>query len=116
MPNSENLKPFKKGYDSRRNGNGRKRKTPELDVILDDILSEKKNGVSVIEAVVKSLLKEILKKGNVRAAEVILNRFYGKVEDKVDHTTKGDKIMNILVNSENTKKNINEAINKINRI
>lgn len=55
------------------NPKGRPKKIPDLDVLL----SEK--GQSEYQAVINSLFKQA-KKGNVRAAEVLLDRAYGKVK------------------------------------
>jgi hypothetical protein len=73
MPNSENL--IGKGFDNNPgniNLNGRPKKI-QLDSILADILDE--NGLTNM---LMSLHKAALK-GNVRAAELLLDRYYGKI-------------------------------------
>lgn len=62
---------FKKGESG--NKKGRPWKIPEL----DSLLSQKSD--SEYQAVINSLFKQA-KKGNVRAAEVLLDRVYGKVK------------------------------------
>lgn len=74
--NNENLKPFKKG-DPRINRKGQPKKLPELDRLLSDI--PEKDYESVIEK-----LFAMAKKGNVRAAEVILDRAYGKAKESLE--------------------------------
>jgi len=72
MPNSENL--IGKGFDKQPgniNLNGRPKKIP-LDTLLADILDEE--GLT---SLLKSLHKAALK-GNIRAAELLLDRYYGK--------------------------------------
>jgi hypothetical protein len=73
MANDQNLKD--QGFDKnpeRINRNGRPKKLA-LDLILADILDEK--GLTNM---LKSLHKSALK-GNIRAAELLLDRYYGKI-------------------------------------
>lgn len=72
MANDQNLKD--QGFDKnpeRINRNGRPKKIP-LDSILAEIMDEK--GLTNL---LKSLYKAALK-GNTRAAEMLLDRYYGK--------------------------------------
>lgn len=78
--NIENLTPFPKGTSG--NPNGRPKKLPELDDLLDDVLSDKSKGKTEAELILLSLIKEA-KKGNVRAAEVLLERAFGKVKQDI---------------------------------
>ena len=73
-PNRENLKPFKKGQSG--NPKGRKPKLPELDILMADILGEEKNGKTTAQAILAALVRKA-KRGDIRAAEVLLNRGYG---------------------------------------
>ena len=66
---------FKKGQSG--NPNGRPRKLPELDKLLADVLGEEKDGITAGEAILKALRAKATK-GDVRAAEVLLDRAYGK--------------------------------------
>lgn len=86
MPNPENLKKRKSftKNDPRINRNGRPPKLPELDVLLSD-----KVGGKGIEAIVLSMLKRA-KKGDVRAAELLLNRGYGKAKEFIETTFKDE--------------------------
>lgn len=72
---------FKKGQSG--NPNGRPKKIPELDKLLADVLGEEKDGVDAAKAILMALrLKAV--KGDVRAAEVLLDRAYGKAKQTVD--------------------------------
>jgi hypothetical protein len=72
------LKPFKPGETG--NPKGRPKKLPELDKLLADVLGEEKDGTSAAEAILKALRAKATK-GDVRAAELILNRAYGKPKE-----------------------------------
>ena len=66
---------FKKGQSG--NPNGRPRKLPALDKLMADVLGEEKDGITAGEAILKALRAKATK-GDVRAAEVLLDRAYGK--------------------------------------
>lgn len=88
-----NNKPFKKGQSG--NPNGRPRKLPELDKLLADVLGEEKDGVSAAEAILKALRLKA-SKGDVRAAEIILDRAYGRARQTIEqHNTHNVNILNI---------------------
>lgn len=89
--NDENLKPFKKGEDERRNINGRPKKLPQIDKLLADVLGSEDDEESPAKDILKALLAEA-KAGNVRAGEILLDRAYGKAQQSIDHTTKGESI------------------------
>ena len=74
-----NNKPFKKGQSG--NPNGRPKKLPQLDVLLGNVLGEEKDGLTAAEAILKALRLKATK-GDVRAAEVLLDRAYGKAMQK----------------------------------
>jgi len=65
---------FKKGYDPRRSTKG-KQKVP-IDVALDQV-----DPITLIKAINK-----FANKGNMKAAEMLLERIYGKVNQLVDLT------------------------------
>ena len=79
IPNS---KPFKKGESG--NPNGRPKKLPELDKLLADVLGEEKDGITAAEAILKALRAKA-SKGDIRAAEVLLDRAYGKAKQTIDN-------------------------------
>jgi len=85
---------YKKGESG--NPNGRPKILPELKAILTDILSEvrtndKGKSFTGLEIVLRSLHSKAAK-GDVRAIQEILDRFYGKVTQQIDTTTKGESI------------------------
>lgn len=73
----ENLKPFQPGFDERRNLNGRPKKIPALDELLSNVSEED------YQAIIDKLAA-LAKKGDVRAAEVVLERAYGKPKQSID--------------------------------
>lgn len=90
MPNPENIEKhkFKKGETG--NPNGRPKKLPQLDVLLDSVLGEEKDGISAAEAILKALRMKA-SKGDVRAAEVLLDRAYGKPKQSIENKVLTDK-------------------------
>jgi len=79
----KDAKPFKKGQSG--NPNGRPKKLPELDKLLADVLGEEKDGLTAAEAILKKL-RQMATGGNLRAAEILLDRGYGKPRQSVDST------------------------------
>lgn len=85
----KNLVHFKPGKDNRRNRKGRPAKIPALDTLLAEVLSHEKNGETVARLILQALaIKACI--GDVIAAEVLLERGYGKVKQEFDHTTKAE--------------------------
>lgn len=66
---------FKKGQSG--NPAGRPRKLPELDKLLADVLGEEKDGITAADAILRKL-RQLAAQGNLRAAEILLDRAYGK--------------------------------------
>jgi hypothetical protein len=62
---------------------GRKRELPELSKLLAEVLGEEKDGITAGEAILKALRAKATK-GDVRAAEVLLDRAYGKPKQTTD--------------------------------
>lgn len=79
-PNTDGLIPFKKGESG--NPNGRPKKLPELDKLLADVLGEDKDGIEAAKAILMALRAKATK-GDVRAAEVLLDRAYGKAKQDI---------------------------------
>jgi hypothetical protein len=89
-PDISNLKPFKKGQSG--NPKGRP-KMPNIKKALAKVLSEEKDGMQAVEAVLKALRAKAVK-GDVRAAQELFDRAYGKAKQiaEIDHTTNGKDI------------------------
>lgn len=79
--NPQNLKPFKKGQSG--NPKGRPKKLPKLDELLAEVLGDDSAGSTVAEQILRSLEKQA-RKGNVKAAELLLDRGYGKVKQSME--------------------------------
>jgi alkylation response protein AidB-like acyl-CoA dehydrogenase len=77
---------FKKGQTG--NPKGRP-KLPDIREALAKVLAEEKDGVTALEATLKALRAKATK-GDVRAAEALLDRAFGKAVQRTD-VTSGDK-------------------------
>ena len=104
----ENLIPAKKGEI--RNPHGRPKKLPDLDLLMIKVLSEKKEGGNI--TAVESILKAIRAKasrGDIRAAELLLDRGYGKLRTTNDINIEFDKLtesqLDTIINRLLTKPN-----------
>lgn len=82
-PLQSNLKPFKKGQSG--NPKGRAPKLPDLHILLADVLGKESNGRTAAEAILTALQAKAAK-GDVRAAEVLLDRAWGKVKQDIGFT------------------------------
>lgn len=81
-----NLKPFKKGEaknDPNRNNKGQPKKLPHLDKLLAEVLGEEKDGIDAAKAILMALRAKATK-GDIRAAEVLLDRAYGKAKQYIE--------------------------------
>lgn len=91
MPNPENIvgKGFEK-HPERINKKGRPKKLPPLDELLAKVLGTDGEGKSEAEAIIEALKKKAIR-GDTRAAEILLERGYGKVRQDID--VKGNIIL-----------------------
>ena len=79
--NPQNLKPFKKGVSG--NPAGRPVKLPDIDEIISKVLEEKgTNKLTRAENIFRKMC--IKAETDVRAAEMILDRAYGKVKQRTE--------------------------------
>ena len=85
MPTPPAEHQFKPGQSG--NPNGRPKKLPRLDDLLSDIMGEEKDGMTAAEAILKRL-RQMATQGNIKAAEMLLDRSYGKAKQPVEHTGK----------------------------
>ena len=115
MANEQNLIPFKKGEDKRRNIKGRPRKfilelkdqgyklsevTDSIEVLISRTEDELKDiydnpNSTVLEKVVSSAILKSIKRGDMTSIETLLNRAYGKAKEKEEQE--------ITINSHNIK-------------
>ena len=86
---SDNPKPFIKGQSG--NPNGRPKKLPELDKLMAEVLGEEKDGITAAKAIL-NMLRGKAAKGDIKAAQLLLDRAYGKSKQNIDITTQGEKV------------------------
>jgi hypothetical protein len=73
---------FKKGQSG--NPNGRPKKVPKLEDVIDKVLGEENSkGESVPEVILRRLVTSA-KNGSIKAAELILDRAYGKAKQNIE--------------------------------
>ena len=101
MPTPPKHSQFKKGQTG--NPNGRPKKLPELHVLLADVLGEEKDGVSAAEAILKAIRAKAAK-GDTRAAELLLDRAYGKPKQSIDNNITTTEPL-VIVRTESSKPN-----------
>ena len=75
-----NLIPPVKG--ERRNPKGRPKKLPDLDILMAEILGEEKDGKTAAMIILMALRAKA-SKGDIRAAEVLLNRGWGMPKQNI---------------------------------
>jgi hypothetical protein len=73
------------------NGGGRPKKLPSIDLIMTNVMGDEKNGISAAEAIIMKL-RDMATKGDIKAAQVLLDRAYGKAKQDIDITTQGEKV------------------------
>ncbi len=83
-----NLKPFVKGKSG--NPKGRPR-MPDIREAMAALLADEKNGKTALDAIL-ARLRQMAVDGNLKAAEMLLNRAYGQPKQQIDHTTAGESI------------------------
>ena len=97
MPKGGKISPateFKKGQTG--NPKGRPKKLPALDKLMADVLGDEKDGVTAAEAILKKL-RQMASTGNLRAAEILLDRGYGKPKQQLEHTgAEGGPIQTVI--------------------
>ncbi|NDG33169.1 hypothetical protein EB118_24260 [bacterium] len=93
---------WKKGETG--NPNGRPKKLPEIDKLLAEVLGEEKEGINAAQAIL-IMLRSKASKGDIRAAQLLLDRAYGKAKQQIDVTSQGDKVtVPTIIFSDGTKK------------
>jgi hypothetical protein len=74
---------FKKGQSG--NPKGAARKLPELDIIIAEVMGEEKEGITAAQAILAAMRAKAAK-GDVRAAEMLMDRAYGKPKQRTEVT------------------------------
>jgi hypothetical protein len=103
-------KPFVKGQSG--NPKGKPRKIPELNKLLAEVLGDEKEGITAAQAILSALRSKAIK-GDVRAAEVLLDRAYGKSKETLDVTTNGESMNQKYDLSKLSDEALNELKNAI---
>jgi len=67
-------------------GGGRPKKIPELRELLANVLGDEKDGKTAAEAILMAIRNKAIK-GDVRAAELLLDRAYGKAAQPIETPT-----------------------------
>ena len=101
MAKEDNLKPFVKGDDPRRNVNGRPRVLPELKEVLTEILSEeitnqKGEKATRLEAILRTLNAKA-QRGDIRAIQEVLDRAFGKAKSSTEMEENNSPVNKIIV-------------------
>jgi len=86
----ENLRPAKKG--DIRNPKGAPKKLPNLDTILANVLgAQNEDGITAAEQIIDAIRRRA-NSGDVKAANLLLERGWGKVKEKIDITTNEESL------------------------
>lgn len=91
MPNPQNLKPFQKGPDKRRNTKGRPKSFDKLrelakQIALEEVTNKSGETVTIVEAILRGWAAD------KRMQEKFIEYAYGKAPSSVDVTSGGEKI------------------------
>ena len=92
-PDISNLQPFKKGQSG--NPNGRP-KMPDLKEAMAAALSEQKDGKTALDAIIAAMRAKAAR-GDVRAAEFLLDRGYGKATQDINMKQEGTQQLEVII-------------------
>ena len=121
MANESNLKPFKKGYDPRREGNGRPRKwvttltdqgykaseiADTIQVLMSMTMDELKSVYqddksTVLEKTIANAIRRSIEKGTLYSMDLLWNRVYGKPKEQVDVNASGGLQIQVVYKDDN---------------
>jgi hypothetical protein len=80
--------PFKPGQSGNKKG---RPKLPDLKAAMAKVLAEEKDGMDALEAILKALRAKAAK-GDVRAAQELLDRAFGRAKQSIDHNADANMI------------------------
>lgn len=94
-----NLKPFKKGFDSNRNLNGRPKGSVSVVEALKRKLEECPDGntKTYLELLVARYLKQAIQDGDTQLIKDLIDRVDGKPKQSTDITSNGKDLQQVLV-------------------
>jgi len=76
---------------------GRKKNLPHLHELLEDVLGDEKDGVIAAAAILMKL-RHMAISGNVRAAEILLDKYWGKAKQFIEITGKdGGPVIELIM-------------------
>jgi len=73
------------------NPNGRPKKLPEIDKLMAEVRGEEKDGITAAQAIL-NMLRGKAAKGDIKAAQLLFDRAYGKSKQQIDVTSQGEKV------------------------
>jgi hypothetical protein len=76
------------------NPHGRPKKLASLDKLLPEVLGDEIDDNSAIKAILDKLVEKA-KKGDIRAAEILLDRGWGKPKQSIQSDSKVDVTFNV---------------------
>lgn len=106
-----NLKPFQKGVDERRNKGGRPAKLPGLDALLAEVLGKEVDGKAASMRILEAMVEKAIG-GDIRAAEMLLDRAYGKPKAFQEITVPDQKFIGFHSVADVFWKDVKEEIEK----
>jgi len=85
---------FKKGQSG--NPKGRPKNLPDLKELLCDILNKESDDGRTSAEIILDKIRKLAEGGNLKAAEMLMDRSYGKVKQDVDIVSKGEQVGQVL--------------------
>ena len=70
---------------------GRPKKLPEIDKLMAEVMGEEKDGITAAQAIL-NMLRGKAAKGDIKAAQLLFDRAYGKSKQQIDVTSQGEKV------------------------
>lgn len=64
---------------------------PDIREAMIQLLNDEEKGKPALEAILVKL-RQMAVDGNLKAAEMLLNRAYGQPKQQIDHTSEGESI------------------------